>query len=122
MGCVYTGSAGGAIVIDTPNCANEMAGMASIRKARNNKRILRILNHLARSSFGCPVLPCCCGLRGTNGHCVDASIPRRHREVCVLLLTFRGCSHQICQAIFPEMTVLAQKKAARAQTLDPRRE
>ena|SRR5208282_5477689 len=76
MGCSYTGSAGGAIMIDTPNCANEMAGMANIRKARNSKRILRILNHLARSSFGCPVLPCCCGLRGLNG---DASMQAFHR-------------------------------------------
>jgi hypothetical protein len=43
---VYTGSAGGAIMMDTPNCANEMAGTATIRKASNRKRILRILNHL----------------------------------------------------------------------------
>src|SRR5271157_345674 len=75
MGCMYTGSAGGAIVIDTPNCANEVAGMASMRKASNSKRILRILNHLARSSFDCPVLPCCCGLRGSNG---DASMQGFH--------------------------------------------
>ena len=54
-------------MIATPNCASELAGMASIRKARNNKRILRILKHPAGSSFGCPVLPCCCGLRGSNG-------------------------------------------------------
>ena len=38
MGCAYTGSAGGAIVIDTPNCANEAAGMASIRSASKSKR------------------------------------------------------------------------------------
>jgi hypothetical protein len=69
MGWVYTGSPGGAIVIATPNCANEEAGMANITSASNRKRILvkrilLILNHLARSSFDCPVLPCCCGLRG----------------------------------------------------------
>jgi hypothetical protein len=33
-------------MIDTPNCANEVAGMASIRRASNTKRIVRILNHL----------------------------------------------------------------------------
>ena len=71
MGCVYTGNAGGAIVIDTPNCANEAAGMAKIRAASNIKRIVRILNHLARSSFDCPVVPRCCGLSGWNG---DASM------------------------------------------------
>src|SRR5450756_1582250 len=67
MGCTYTGSAGGAIVMAMPNCASEVAGMASIRKANNSKRILRILKHLAGSSFDCPVLRCCCGLRGSNG-------------------------------------------------------
>src|SRR5271169_6658072 len=75
MGCEYTGSAGGAIMIDTPNCANEAAGMASIKKASNRKRVVRILNHLARSSFDCPVAPCCFGLRGLNG---DASMQEFH--------------------------------------------
>src|SRR5208282_5104432 len=74
--------------MDTPNCANAATDMASIRSARDSKRILRILNHLARSSFGCPVLPCCCGLRGSNGDCVDPRIPRRHFQVCALQLTF----------------------------------
>src|SRR5208337_5014571 len=60
------GSAGGAMVIDTPNCANRAAGRASIRTASNRKREVRILNHLARSSFDCPVQPCCCGLRGVR--------------------------------------------------------
>jgi hypothetical protein len=73
MGCVYTGSAGGAIVIDTPNCANKLAGMAIIRTASNRKRELRILNHLARSSFDYPAEPCGCGLRGVKG---DASSVR----------------------------------------------
>src|SRR5208283_2037120 len=54
----------------TPNCANEAAGMASIRSVSNSKRIVRILNHLARSSFDCPVGLCGCGLRGVRG---DAS-------------------------------------------------
>ena len=54
MGCSYTGSAGGAIPTETTNCANEAAGMASIRSVSNNKRILCILNHLARSSFDLP--------------------------------------------------------------------
>jgi hypothetical protein len=41
--------------MDTPNCANEAAGMASIRNVSSSKRIVRILNHLARSSFDCPI-------------------------------------------------------------------
>src|SRR5271168_1014797 len=76
MGCSYTGSAGGAIVIDTPNCANKLAGTANIRTANNRKREVRILNHLARSSFDCPVEPCCCGLRGLRAMDVDRRIPR----------------------------------------------
>jgi hypothetical protein len=43
MGCSYTGSSGGAMVMDTPNCASNVAGMASIRNASNNKRMVRIL-------------------------------------------------------------------------------
>ena len=31
------------MVIDTPNCANKAAGMANIRIASNNKRMVRIL-------------------------------------------------------------------------------
>jgi hypothetical protein len=49
--------------------------MASIRSASNSKWMVRILNHLARSSFDCPVVPCCCGLRGLNG---DASMQGFH--------------------------------------------
>jgi len=64
MGCVYTGSAGGAIATDTTNCANEVAGMAIVRRASINKRMVRILNHLARSSFDCPVVLAGCGLCG----------------------------------------------------------
>jgi hypothetical protein len=56
--------------MDTPNCANEAAGMASIRNVSSSKRIVRIFNHLARSSFDCPVGLCLCGLRGLRG---DAS-------------------------------------------------
>src|SRR5690349_6785737 len=67
MGCSYTGSAGGAIVIATPNCANAAAGIENIRTASNHNRMLRIVNHLARSSFDCPILPWCCGLRGLKG-------------------------------------------------------
>ena len=51
-------------MMDTPNCAMEVAGMARIRKASNSKRMVRILNHLASSSFDCPVAPCGCELRG----------------------------------------------------------
>ena len=51
-GCSYTGSAGGAIVIEMENCANDGAGIASVTSANstgaNNsertKRILRILD------------------------------------------------------------------------------
>jgi hypothetical protein len=49
------GSAGGAIVIATPNCASEATGIATIRSVSNSKRIVRILNHFARSSFDCPM-------------------------------------------------------------------
>src|SRR5579863_2649745 len=79
------GSAGGAITIDTPNCANDAAGMAKIRSVSNSKRIVRILNHLARSSFDCPVRPCRCGLRGVRGDAssVMARIPRTcHQRLC----------------------------------------
>lgn len=40
---MYIGSAGGANATETTNCANEAAGMASIRSASNNKRMVRIL-------------------------------------------------------------------------------
>src|SRR5208282_3793928 len=121
MGCSYTGSAGGAIVIDTPNCANAAADMASIRSARDSKRILRILNHLASSSFDCPVVPCCCGLRGWNG---GASMQGFHGGTAKSVhysSLFRECSHLNLLNDFPEITVPASKKAARAQTADPRR-
>jgi hypothetical protein len=58
------GSAGGASVIETPNCANEAADMAIIRRASDRKRMVRILNYLARSSFDCPVNLNCRELRG----------------------------------------------------------
>src|SRR5271165_7662605 len=64
------GSAGGAMVMDTPNCANEAAGTASIRTASNRKRILRMLNHLCQIILRLPEGLCCCGLRGVRG---DAS-------------------------------------------------
>jgi hypothetical protein len=47
-GCSYTGSIGGAIVIDTENCANDGAGIASVTSpnssgANNSERTKRIL-------------------------------------------------------------------------------
>src|SRR5271163_3709765 len=53
-------------MIDTPICENKLAGMAIIRTASNRKRELRILGHLARSSFDCPVKLYGCGLRGVR--------------------------------------------------------
>lgn len=54
-------------MIETLNCANKLAGTASINTASNNKREIRILNHLAGSSFDCPIQRCGCGLRGVKG-------------------------------------------------------
>ena len=79
MGCSYTGSAGGAIMIDTPNCANEMAGMASIRKTRNSKRILRILHHLAGSILRLPGPTLLLRAAWIERLRVDARIPRPRR-------------------------------------------
>jgi len=96
--------------------------MASIRKASNSKRILRILNHLARSSFGCPVLPCCCGLRGSNG---DASMQGFHEGTAKTVhygSLFVNIPIKSVKSIFPEMTLAcAGKKAARTHAVDPRR-
>src|SRR5580704_4601432 len=107
MGCSYTGSAGGAIVIDTPNCANKLAGMAIIRTANNRKREVRILNHLARSSFDCPVKRCCCGLRGVRAMVVTQRFHEEDCRVCAIRLTFQK---------------RVRKKSARAQRqMDSRR-
>src|ERR1022692_743014 len=113
MGCSYTGSAGGAIEMDTPNCANEAAGMASIRTASNSKRIVCILNHLARSSFDCPVLPCCCGLRGLRGLASSARVPRMHCQVCAFWITFGECPRLQLRVDFPAMTTLAPERKPR---------
>jgi hypothetical protein len=113
MGCVYTGSAGGAITIDTPNCANEATGMASIRSASNSKRIVRILNHLARSSFDCPVVPCRCGLRGLNG---DASMQGFHGCTAKTVhygSLFVNVPIKSAKRFFPEMTLLAPERKRR---------
>jgi hypothetical protein len=42
---VYTGKAGGAIVIDTPTAtwANDAAGIASIKTVNNTKRMERLI-------------------------------------------------------------------------------
>jgi hypothetical protein len=69
---VYTGKAGGAIVIETPKpiCAKDAAGIASSKSANNIKRIerlIRIIFPLTQSSLACPVLLCCRGVRGWNG-------------------------------------------------------
>src|SRR5216683_6794093 len=64
------GSAGGANEIDMLTCANDAADMASINSANNSERmegIIRTVLPFARSSFACPVLLCCCGLRGLRG-------------------------------------------------------
>jgi hypothetical protein len=110
---MYTGSAGGAIMIDTPNCANEATGMASIRSASNSKRIVRILNHLARSSFGCPVVPCCCGLRGLNG---DASMQGFHGGTAKSVhysSLFVNVPIQSAKRFLPEITLLAPERKRR---------
>jgi len=78
MGCVYTGSAGGAIMIDTPNCADNVAGMAIIRKASNSKRTLRILNHLAQIILRLPGPTLLLRAAWIERLRVDASIPRTH--------------------------------------------
>src|SRR5271157_4714847 len=94
MGCVYTGSAGGANATDTANCANEAAGMATIRSASNNQRIVRILITFPDQSFVCPVLCCCCGLRGLKGTISERNVlktPSRSQMVPTQTFSFRRC-------------------------------
>jgi len=94
MGCSYTGSAGGAIPTDTTNCANDATGMVSIRSVSNNKRILCIFYHLATSSFDCPVVPCCCGLRGLRGTISARNVlmtPSRSQILLIEMFSFRSC-------------------------------
>ena len=77
---------------DTPNCANEAAGMANIRTASSSKRMLRILNHLARSPVRLPgptLASAGCLVRGLAS---SASLPRIHFLVCALWITLRGMS------------------------------
>jgi len=74
--------------------------MASTRSANDSKRIVRIVNHLARSSFGLP--GCTLLLRAArwNG---DASIRGFHEGnygVCALLLTFCGGRNDSVGRIF----------------------
>ena len=58
------------MVMDMPICANAAADMASITSANNSERMegmIRIVLPFARSSLACPVMLCCCGLRGWRG-------------------------------------------------------
>ena len=58
-------------MIATSICASEAAGMANRKSVSRSKRMVRILNPLAGSSFVCPIEPLSRrGLRGVNG---DAS-------------------------------------------------
>jgi hypothetical protein len=56
--------------MDMPICANAAAETASIASANNSERMeemKRIVLPFAWSSLACPVMLCCCGLRGWRG-------------------------------------------------------
>jgi hypothetical protein len=109
-------------MIDTPNCANEVAGMASIRRASNTKRIVRILNHLyqiilesARLYFSC------CGLLGLNRLRVNAKDSTEALPSLCTTAHFLWLSQLNPLSRFLEMTLLAPSRNRREpKRMDPR--